>query len=569
MRNTLLLFFAMGILFESCNTNGSSSIADEADNPSTAPRSLPFSKGFNFSGWFETWSAAEPPYSRYTEQDFIDVKSLGADVIRLPITMHRMAGGAPNYTLNAMLLRFLDKAVDWAEKHELYIIIDNHSFDPVEPTSVDIDKILLPVWAQIAERYKNRSNYVIYEILNEPHAISDKRWGEIQGAAIDAIRKIDQKHAIMVGGTDYNSIAKLSSIPAYTDTNLIYTFHFYDPHMFTHQGANWGEPSMASLAMVPFPADSKRMPPTPADLRGTWVADALRDYAHNATPAKLYSTLDRVVTFAQERDVPVFCGEFGVYMIQSPDADRINWYKIVSDALDKRNIARASWDYFGGFGIFNNQRGGDFNADLNIGVVKAMGFTPPPQRNQPPEPFKSGFTIYDDYPGKEFSAGCWGEEVDFSLYNTTTAEGEFAIRWGNTAQYEAFWFDFVRNGDLSVIVATGVLEFRARTEKPVHFDVRFLNPESVSPSGKVDSIPWRIRYSIDETQLTPDGKWHTIRIPLSAMREHGAWVNAQQKWLAPQGKFSWKQITRLEFVSEDGDLKGDTIWFDEIKVSER
>jgi endoglucanase len=481
--------------------------------------------------------------------------------------MHRMTGTAPSYTLNAMLLRFLDKAVDWAEKHEMYIIIDNHSFDPVEPTSNDIDKILLPVWAQIAERYKNRSDYVIYEILNEPHGISDKRWGEIQGAAIDTIRKIDQKHPIMVGGTDYNSIAKLSAMPVYSDSNLIYTFHFYDPHMFTHQGANWGEPSMASLAMVPFPADSRRMPPTPADLRGTWVADALRNYARDATPAKLYSTLDRVVAFAKARDVPVFCGEFGVYMIQSPEADRIKWYKIVSDALDRRNIARTSWDYYGGFGIFNNQRGGNFHADLNTGVVSAMGFTPPPQRNQPPEPIKSGFTIYDDYPGKEFSVGYWGAEVDFSLYNTNTAEGEFAIRWGNAAQYDVFWFGFDRNGDFSNLAASGIPEFAARTEKPVRFDVRFVNPEIVTPAGKVDSIPWRMRYSIDEVQLPPDGKWHTIRIPLSAMREHGAWINAQQKWIAPEGKFSWKNVERLEFDAEDRDLKGCTVWFDEIKIN--
>jgi endoglucanase len=571
MKNILLLFLVIGILLESCNTTDNSSmpISDESDNPEAAPRSLPFSKGMNFSGWFETWSAGEPQYSRYTEQDFINVKSLGADVIRLPLTMHRMAGGAPNYTLDTMMLRFLDKAVDWAEKHGLYIIIDNHSFDPIVPTSVNIDKILLPVWTQIAERYKNRSDYVIYEILNEPHGISDKRWGEIQGAAIDAIRKVDKKHMIIVGGTDYNSITKLSEIPAYSDTNLIYTFHFYDPYVFTHQGANWGEPSIASLAMVPFPADSARMPPTPAKLRGTWIEGALRVYAHDAAPAKLYSPLDRVVAFAKARDVPVFCGEFGVYMIQSPEADRVRWYQFVSDALDRRNIARTSWDYFGGFGMFNSIRGGNFYADLNTGVVSAMGFTPPPQRNQPAEPLKSGFTIYDDYPGREFSTGYWGADVDFSLYDARTAEGEFAIRWGNAAQYDLFWFAFDHNGDLSNLAESGILELSARAEKPVRFDLRFVNPESVSPSGKVDSIPWRIRYSIDETQLPPDGKWHTIRIPLSAMREHGAWINAKQEWMSPQGKFSWKNVGQLEFVAEDGDLKGRTVWFDEIKVREK
>ena len=133
----------------------------------------------NFSGWFEAYSAQGIPFTRYAEEDFAHVKSLGADVVRLPVRMHSMTAGAPSYTLDPLLLGFLDCAVDWAEKHELYIIIDNHSFDPVEATANDIDTILIPVWEQIARRYKDRGNYVIYEILNEPHGISDQRWGEI------------------------------------------------------------------------------------------------------------------------------------------------------------------------------------------------------------------------------------------------------------------------------------------------------------------------------------------------------------------------------------------------------
>jgi len=522
----------------------------------------PFSKGVNFSGWFEANRADRISFSQYNEQDFANVKSLGVDVIRLPIKLNDMTGGAPDYTLDPLLFRFLDIAVDWAEKYEIYLIIDNHSFHPVNPLDDGIDEILIPVWAQVARRYSNRP-YVVYEILNEPHGISDERWGEVQGMAIDAIRMYDQKSPIIVGGTDYNSFNKLSSIPHYSDPNLIYTFHFYDPFLFTHQGASWAPP-LEYLAGVPFPPARERMPRIPARLRGTWVEDSLRnDYPNDSSPSKLFAILDKVVAFSRERNVPVFCGEFGVYMRSSPPDDRVLWYEFAAKALDKRKISRASWDYYGGFGIFDIEGMADFYTDLNVGVVLALGFTPPPQIPRPAQQLKSGFTLFDDYPSREIYAGFWGDDdADFSFYETNAAEGEFAIRWNNSGRYNVFFFSFRNNGDFSELAKSGFVEFLACTDKPVSFDVRFVNPENQS------SIPWRMSYTIDEKTLIPDGRWHTIRIPLNEMKDQGAWVNSDQKWHNPRGEFSWHNVERLEFAAEHIEMKGYSILFDSIKIVE-
>jgi endoglucanase len=564
----VLLALALGGCVSSDGASGGGQSAKAVDysekgNVAQVARSAPFSKGVNFSGWFETYSAQSINFTRYTEKDFADVKSLGADVIRLPIRMHSMTLGAPDYRFDPLLLKFLDAAVDWAEKYELYLIIDNHSFDPVVRTDENVDRILLPVWEQIAQRYKDRSDYIVYEILNEPHGISDRRWGEIQGMAIDAIRKHDTKHSIIVGGTDYNSIGKMPSIPKYKDDKLIYTFHFYDPHLFSHQGATWGEPSMAPLRDLPFPYDRSRMPKFPSELRGTWLEGAFNNYGIDAQPERLYRTLNRVVTFANEANVPVFCGEFGIYMIQSPPEDRALWYKIATDALDRRNISRTSWDYYGGFGIFNEHFGGDFDYDVNVDVVKAMGFTPPPQKTRTIETVKTGFVIFDDYPNKNIvTSGNWGEKSEFSLYDENSFEGEFAIRWGEADQYNAFWFLFNRNDDFTALVEEGYcLEFMARANSSVMFDVRFLNTETAS------SPPWRIRYTIDDKILPPDGRWHKIQIPLEDMREQGAWIDSKQQWLSPVGDFTWEDIRQLEFVSEHSDMKGKRVWFDNIKIA--
>jgi endoglucanase len=333
---------------------------------------IPFSRGFNFSKWFESRSVQEIQFDRFTEQDFLNVKSIGADVIRLPIALHNFTNG--EHTLDPVLIKYLDTAVDWAEKHRLYIILDNHSFHPVKPTDENIDRILIPVWEQLARHFKDRGHYIIYEVLNEPHHIPDERWGEIQGKTIDAIRKIDEKRVIIAGGTGYNSIEKLFSIPEYKDTNLIYTFHFYDPHLFTHQGATWGNPSLASLKGVPFPAEKSRIPEIPADLKGTWVESALKDYEKSAALQTLFASLDKAAEFSRKRNVPVFCGEFGVFMIQSPPSDRVKWYETICGALEERYMPWISWDYFGGFGIFKTDKKGDFDSDVNIDVLNAMGF---------------------------------------------------------------------------------------------------------------------------------------------------------------------------------------------------
>jgi len=553
----------LAVLIVSCN-----SVKKPEEQAPVIPalKSAPFSRGVNFSGWFESNAAGAIPFTKYTEQDFIDVKSLGADVIRLPVKMHSMTGGPPDYKLDPLLLEFLDTAVDWAEKHGIYLIIDNHSFDPVLATSPDISRILIPVWRQIAQRYKNRSDFIIYEILNEPHGIADSLWGEIQEQAVAEIRKIDANRLIIVGGTDYNSINKLSAIPKYQYENIIYTFHFYDPYLFTHQGATWGgAPLLTNLANLPFPGELKKMPGLPSDLKGTWVESSLQNtYLYDASYNALSRTLDKAVMFSLERDAPVFCGEFGVLMKNSKNEDRVRWYEYVTKALDSRNISRTSWDYYGSFGVFNSDNG-NFNHDLNVDVVRAMGFTPPVQIKRVLQAVKEGFTIYDDYPGKMVkSAGYWGDECVFSLYDTYAAQGKYSIRWGNMSQYNTFHFDFDSSiWDFTHLVNNGYyLEFKARAEKNVKFDVRFLNEESAV------SIPWRIRFTVDESVLAPDGRWHTIRIPLADMKVHGAWVNASQTWYAPEvNSYSWKNTARLEFTSEYSDLKGIDIRIDDIKIS--
>jgi endoglucanase len=555
-----IIFYLVAIVasIAACKTADHTNSPDYVDTyvyGEAADSPLPFSRGVNFSTWFEASSPRAIPVTRYSEQDFRDVKSIGVDVIRLPIHMHNMAGSAPNYTLDPFFLGFLDQAVDWAEKYEIYLILDNHSFDPVAPTDPEIDKVLIPIWTQMAQRYKNRSSYVLYEVLNEPHDIDAQLWGDIQGKVIDAIRATGDKHSIIVGGIWFNSIDQLFNLPTYPDDNIIYTFHFYDPYLFTHQGETWGSPpNLRTVKGMPFPFDAHTIPAVPADLRGTWIEGSIRnEYKKDATVEALAKQLDKALQFSQERGgVPLFCGEFGVYIINSLREDRVRWYSATTKLLAERGIARTSWDYFGGFGVFKNGKSGSFDSDLDIDIINAMGFSPPPQK--PAEKIREAFTIFDNYPSSLTDIEHYGCDINLYYQN-----GEkFALSYGNANQYGAFILSFRREIDWEYFQSNGyALTFSAKADKPAHFDVRFVNLEDDS------TIPWRIFASVD---IEADGQWHTIRIPLESMREQGAWIGLKNQWRSPEGEFSWDKVVTLAFVAESQALPGITILFDTIKL---
>jgi len=352
-----------------------------------AKSQTPFSHGINLSGWLRSGNNGQIRLNSSVKQDFINFKSLGCDVVRLVIDgLHTsLTSGSPEYILNPSFLPSLDSVATWAEELHLYLIFDNHTlFNDVRPAPVkvmlhNLDNILVKVWTQMAEHYKGRSDLIMYEILNEPHDLDASKWGTIQGQVIDAIRKVDKKHTIIVGGTDWNNFTELRNLPVYSDTNLIYTFHFYDPFMFTHQGATWTTKGMELLSGVPFPYNASKMPPCPNALKGTSIERDLKNYPDEGTLEHVKSLIDIAVNFKNTRNVRIFCGELGVLDWNSDPADRVYWYSVVRRYLEENGISWTTWDYRGDFGLFNKGSKLEFNHDLNIPLLKALGFNVSPQ----------------------------------------------------------------------------------------------------------------------------------------------------------------------------------------------
>ena len=164
-------------------------------------KQLPFTKGINLPVWME--------YGRfntllYGKKDFENIKSLVVEAVRVPVWFDVWADKSNDYKLDPGCFEILDRAVNWCEQMGMYIIIDFHNdCSGASQTNPRIENVLLKIWPQIAEHYKKKSSFVIYEIMNEPHFESGNtqadisKWGKVQGKVLDAIRAVDKKHSII------------------------------------------------------------------------------------------------------------------------------------------------------------------------------------------------------------------------------------------------------------------------------------------------------------------------------------------------------------------------------------
>jgi endoglucanase len=517
---------------------------------------IPFSKGVNITGWFSSSSAQSVPFTKFTKKDLQNIKSMGCDVIRLPITLHYMTNGAPDYTINPIFFNYLDQVIDWTEELQLNLIIDNHTIEVAK--SKTVEDPLLKIWPQMAKHYKDRSTSIYYEILNEPNTLLAADWAVIQAKVVDSIRVYDTKHTIVVTGADWGGISGLTALKKLKDTNLIYSFHFYDPFLFTHQGASWASPSMADLAGVPFPYDAARIPACPTSLKGTWIESSLKTaYKTDGTAAKLKSTIDAVIRYATANGVKIFCGELGVFNQNSPDLDRIEWYKTVTGYMTEKSIPWTMWDYQGGFGLFNKGTNEIFEYDINRPMAEGMGFVLPPFKQYVFSSDTVPFDIYTDFPGEGIIQGGAGD-----LFSTNVYDGSYSILLTELAQYNNLEFKFKLTKDLSKLVnANYTVDFWMKADSPgSNVVMRFIDTKTADPKDH----PWRRDFTINSSVAPFDGQWHYVQIPLKKFLEAGSWDGS---WFGSTNSFDWKAVDRFQIVAENMALTGKKFWFDDIRIN--
>ena len=202
-------------------------------------------KTINFGNMLEAPNEGDWGLSLKAEY-FQLAKQAGFTAVRLPISWTYHTSQIQPYTIDETFFSRVDWAITQASIHDLNIIINVHHYDAIHENPTAEQDRFLAIWSQIAIRYKDQTRNVFFEVLNEPHGVftdNPNLWNDLLSKAIEEIRKSNPTRPLIVGPVAYNSINYLEQLRLPEDTNLIATAHFYDPFEFTHQGAEWVDPS--------------------------------------------------------------------------------------------------------------------------------------------------------------------------------------------------------------------------------------------------------------------------------------------------------------------------------------
>lgn len=338
--------------------------------------------GMNLS-WLENYGSGTPSkdYADYLDLSSIITKKegirlmheLGFRTLRLPVSFDHWTSRQPPYAITSVQnFAAIDSILKWTHQYHMKLIIDDHhgSLDGPNNAYDELPR-LIAIWQQVATRYRHTNpNEVFFELYNEPHAMADSTWKHCAIALIKAVRKIVPYHTLIVGGEDWNNIDGLLKMGRLNDPNIIYTFHFYEPFLFTHQGAPWAGKEATSNIRIPFPFDSATMPPINPLSKGTYGEKNYETYSTKSSEAWLSSQIKQAADFSHTYHVPVFCGEWGSFDKYPDSTSRFRYTATIHHILVKYKLPFAYWEWDGSFSLFN---GTPSPSDLPEGMLKAFG----------------------------------------------------------------------------------------------------------------------------------------------------------------------------------------------------
>jgi endoglucanase len=378
VRATTVLMVGLIVSVATCSAQPAAGVAQR--------RAAHLRHGINLSEWFaqvyDSRGYTKEHFMMWTTPaDILLIKQMGFDHVRLsvnpaPMFRHNQADEIP-----AEYLANLDAAVKMILDQGLAVIIDAHpeeDFKEKLGNNSGFVEEFTDFWRALAAHYSGLNrDMVFFEILNEPEVRDGYRWYGIQARLAEAIRAGAPQQTIIAAGARWSDDDDLLAMEPLRDANVIYNFHFYEPHVFTHQGATWGENYWHAVKELPYPSSPESAERVAANVpdaqKRLWVVRYGLDH-WNA--ARFDAEFAQVEAWAKQWNVAVTCNEFGVYRRVSIPKDRAAWISDVRSALEKHGIGWTMWDYSGGFGVVTKTQGQP--AVVDEVTVRALGLQLPP-----------------------------------------------------------------------------------------------------------------------------------------------------------------------------------------------
>lgn len=339
--------------------------------------------GVNLSHWLSQvppWMARD---TFITKTDIDLIAQLGFDHVRIPIDEEEMwtENGDPIETS----FSFLKSCLDWCESNGLKAVVDlhilrSHHFNALNSegkiylwTDTIAQLNFIKLWMDISDRIGNYPiSKVAYEIMNEPVAEDPDDWNRLLARAVKEIRKKEPLRTLIIGPNRWQTAENFPylKVPE-NDTNLILSVHTYDPIIITHYKASWN-PLRDYRGPITYPG----VPVSDKDLMAytgknsetrKFILDSNREYNRNELERILLPAIER----SKELGLPLYCGEFGC-LPTIPRAMRLQYYRDITDVLQRNNLAYANWDFKGDFAIVDYDRENSVNGEADLELIEIL-----------------------------------------------------------------------------------------------------------------------------------------------------------------------------------------------------
>lgn len=305
-----------------------------------------------------------------TEKLIQSVKAAGFKSIRIPVSYFAKIDDDKDYTIDSKCLDRVQEVVDYCIKNDLYAVINIHGdgYNTIDGSwllcngknQTEIKKKYKKVWKQIAERFKNYDEHLLFESMNEEF---DGSYSEPNKEYYQNINDYNQIFVDTVRKTGDNNTKRWLIIPGW-NTNIDYTAGDYGFKLPTDQYRDKSIDKEEQRIMISVHYYS------PWDFCGG-ENGVITQWGNEADdPSKTSTTCDETymknqlnlmkTTFA-DKGYPVFIGEYGSIDKTSYDSEneyyRAYFARKLCQLSRKNGCIPMYWDngYNGvhGFGLFD------------------------------------------------------------------------------------------------------------------------------------------------------------------------------------------------------------------------
>lgn len=283
-----------------------------------------------------------PGYERdapLADEELYSIAEAGFKSIRLDVCWAKHASFEPPYSIDPAFFAKVDHIVDVALAAGLAVSIDQHYYPYINMADAD-ERIslednyerLVSFWKQIAEHYKDYSDDTLFfDLLNEPNMqMGADKWNEMVARLVKTIRPVNPGRTIIVQTPNLGQSWTLNYLQLPEDDwNIIVQFHYYLPHLFTHQSLGY---AMAQ--------DSHDVP---------WMGT-------EAEMAPIRSDLDFCMRWGERNGRPMNMGEYGCINLADLES-RCRYIGFMRQESEKRGFSSHLWGYREPFMIRDEKTG--------------------------------------------------------------------------------------------------------------------------------------------------------------------------------------------------------------------